>query len=162
MPKIRKAARAVIVDGEKTAVIQVENGEYYKIPGGGVEEGESDEQAAEREASEEAGCKVELLGKIGEYDFKEAETDTIHTSVCYLAKIAGDKQDPGFEEHEKERKFKLIWVTFEEAYKLFEGADPGDEFKKNINSRDLWFLKKGEMANREILNGLKLDNLKIK
>ena len=56
----KNAARTVIVDeNNQIALINVRDGEYYKIPGGGIEEGESEEMAAKREALEESGCAVE-------------------------------------------------------------------------------------------------------
>jgi 8-oxo-dGTP diphosphatase len=57
-------ARVVIVDGERVALIKrVRAGQtYYLFPGGGVEEGETPEEAAVREAREELGVDVELAG----------------------------------------------------------------------------------------------------
>jgi 8-oxo-dGTP pyrophosphatase MutT (NUDIX family) len=40
--------------------------EYYVVPGGGIEPGETDPQAAVREAKEETGLDVVLDKKIGE------------------------------------------------------------------------------------------------
>ena len=57
-------ARVVIMDGERVALIKrVRAGQtYYLFPGGGVEEGETLEEAAVREAREELGVDVELGG----------------------------------------------------------------------------------------------------
>ena len=57
-------ARVVIVDRGRVALIKrVRAGHtYYLFPGGGVEEGETPEEAAVREAREELGVDVELGG----------------------------------------------------------------------------------------------------
>lgn len=39
----------------------------WVLPGGGIDPGESPEEAAEREATEEAGCPITLTRKIAEY-----------------------------------------------------------------------------------------------
>lgn len=142
--KTRKAARTVIFDeNNKIAILEVQNGEYYKIIGGGIEDGETEEQAAKREAFEEAGCDVEIVGKIGEQDFSfsNEKVDKVHYSVCFLAKVIGEKKDTKFDDWEKSNNFKLHWLCFEDAVKLFQSASPEDEFKKEINKRDLEFLK---------------------
>lgn len=56
----RISARAVIfIDGKLVLIRRVRNGrEYWVIPGGGVEEGETVEDAARREAKEEIGIDV--------------------------------------------------------------------------------------------------------
>jgi 8-oxo-dGTP diphosphatase len=57
-------ARVVIVEDGRLALIRRvrEDRTYYLFPGGGVEPGETPEQAAIREAYEELGVDVELAG----------------------------------------------------------------------------------------------------
>ena len=54
--KPRTAARAVLKKDGRIALLHVTKHNYYKLPGGGVDEGESIEQALERELLEEVGC----------------------------------------------------------------------------------------------------------
>jgi 8-oxo-dGTP diphosphatase len=55
-------ARVVVVENGRVALIKrVREGQtYFLFPGGGVERGETPEQAAVREAREELGVEVEL------------------------------------------------------------------------------------------------------
>lgn len=141
--KMWKAARTVIFDDEgKTAIIDVRNGEYFKIPGGGIESGEGKREAAIREAREEAGCDVEILSRLGEYEFKGPD-GRIYRSTCYLARKVKENKDLNFTDWEKANGFNLMWVGVDEAIKLFEGSKTKDVFGKDINKRDLNFLKMG-------------------
>jgi 8-oxo-dGTP diphosphatase len=59
---VRVRAAVVIVENGRVALIERvrDRHTYFKFPGGGVEEGESPQQAAVREAHEELGVSVEL------------------------------------------------------------------------------------------------------
>lgn len=143
---IKNAARAVVIDENNyVALISVRDGEYFKIPGGGIEEGESEEQAAKREVLEESGCEVELLRKIGRNEFidnSQKSDETLHRSVCFLAKTIGNKKDPCFNDWEKSNRMKLIWVTFSKAIELFSNVKTTDLFGSEINKRDFEFVIK--------------------
>lgn len=58
----RHAVRTIVEDPttRKIALIFVQKGQYYKLPGGGIEVDEDHTFAAEREALEEIGCKVKV------------------------------------------------------------------------------------------------------
>lgn len=63
----------VLVEDGRLALIRRERGEeapYYVFPGGGVEEGETPEDAAVREALEELGLHVSLEGLLAIVEFK--------------------------------------------------------------------------------------------
>jgi 8-oxo-dGTP pyrophosphatase MutT (NUDIX family) len=136
---LRHAARAVIVDKDgKFAVLEINNGEYFKIPGGGMEEGESVEDTLRREAREEAGCEIEILEKIGEWEFPTSRV--LNHSVCYLAKKVGDGDSPHFTSEEAEEGFALRWLSLEEALACFNSARPQTEVHANMNERDKKFL----------------------
>lgn len=65
---MRVRAGIVLIQGEKVALIERHRAglEYYVFPGGGMDEGESPEQAAVREAMEELGIEVAIKQKIAE------------------------------------------------------------------------------------------------
>lgn len=146
----RKAARTVIFDeNNKVAILEVRGGLYHKIPGGGIEDGENEVVAASREATEEAGCDVEIIERLGESDFIDpADANLIHHSVCYLAKKTREHPDTNFTEHEVNNNFRLIWLDINSAIKLFENVKSDVQFEVNMNNRDLKFLQKAkEMIN---------------
>jgi len=143
--EIRKAVRAVIIDNNNnTPILKVKGGEYFKIPGGTIEVGESEDEALVREIKEEAGCEAEIIEKIGEFEFEGKESGRIYHSVCYLAKLIGEKGDAAFDDWESERDFTLIWLPLSKAIETFQSCHPEDEIEKIINERDMNFLIKAK------------------
>ncbi len=68
---LRPVVRAVIFDEDDVILLKrIKKDEtYYAFPGGGVEEGETNEQAVIREAKEETGLDVAVETKIAEQVF---------------------------------------------------------------------------------------------
>lgn len=67
----RRRAMAVLLDGGSIAMIRRDRrGEtYYVVPGGGVEDGETPEEACVREAWEELGLDVEIVAPFARLRF---------------------------------------------------------------------------------------------
>lgn len=65
---MRIRAGIVLIQEDKVALIERHRAglEYFVFPGGGVDEGESPEQAAVREAMEELGVEVAIKQKVAE------------------------------------------------------------------------------------------------
>ena len=141
--KERKAARAIVFDGEKdVALLHVTKNKYHKLPGGGIEQGEDIKTALRREALEEIGCaigNIRDLGIIEEYRNKFA----LHqTSYFFLADVAGEKGTPHLEEGEIADGFKTEWMSLNDAVKTLEGEVGVEDYEgRFIQARDLTFLK---------------------
>ena len=116
--KTRGASRAVVFDSDKNvALLHATKYNYYKLPGGGIEEGESPEVALKRECLEEIGCTVEIkkdLGTILEYRKKYSLKQT---SYCYIANVVGEKGTPQLMEDEIEEGFQTVWMPIGEAFR---------------------------------------------
>ena len=97
----RVTSRAIIFEGDYfyTLFRRKKNKgrvhEYYSIPGGGVEENETLEDAVKRELKEELSVDINLLGYLG-----SLETDT-YIFNYYHAEIIGGIPKLGGEELEK-------------------------------------------------------------
>lgn len=65
---MRNRAGIILIEDNKLALIErhKQGRHYFSFPGGGVDEGETEEQAAVREAEEELGIRVEILHKAAE------------------------------------------------------------------------------------------------
>jgi 8-oxo-dGTP pyrophosphatase MutT (NUDIX family) len=113
------SARVVIVENGRVALIErVRAGRtYYLFPGGGVEPGETPEQAAVREACEELGVDVEL---------RELLHDEVYDRIRYryfAAEIVGGEFGTGLwpdhadmDENARERNgtHEAVWLPIAE------------------------------------------------
>lgn len=65
---MRNRAGIILIHEGKLALIERhrQGRHYFAFPGGGVDEGETDEQAAIREAEEELGIRVKIVQKAAE------------------------------------------------------------------------------------------------
>lgn len=141
--KKRKAVRAVVFDDEnKTALLNVVKHSYHKLPGGGVKEGEDLPEALNREALEEIGCSVEITGEVGRIVEFRDEFEQEQESICYLAKVVGEKGKSNFTEKEASQGFNMMWVTLDEAVKILNEDMPNNYEGKFIKARDIILLNK--------------------
>lgn len=150
--KKRKAVRAIVFDNEgKIALLNVAKHNYHKLPGGGVKEGEDLLEALNREALEEIGCNVEITGEVGKtVEFRD-EFEQEQESLCYLAKVVGEKGESDFTEKEASQGFNMLWVTPDEAVKILNDDMPNNYEGKFIKARDVILLNKAIeiLKNRE-------------
>ena len=116
----RKAARCVVFDSEgKVGLIYSKRYNYYKIAGGGIEEGEDIAEALKREIKEELGVGVKVDGEVGEIFESRGLYKKLQTSYCYYGHIVGEKGEPHFDEEETKEQFETVWVAdIDEAIKL--------------------------------------------
>jgi 8-oxo-dGTP diphosphatase len=149
---LRKAARAVIFNAGKIALMHIANEGYYKLPGGGMEAEDEDnwEIAAARESLEETGCIVsirEYIGQIVEYRAQKLRWNPVgvkQISYCGIADVVTDTGNFNLDEAEIEEGLTLIWVTLDEALQLSRNAKTNDYSGKFIQKRDLVFLEEAK------------------
>jgi 8-oxo-dGTP diphosphatase len=87
------AVDAVILFRDGIVLIRRENPPYqgcYALPGGFVEVGETVENAVKREAREETGLEIELMGLVGVYSDPKRDSRGHVVSIAYLAKGKGE------------------------------------------------------------------------
>lgn len=84
---MRTRAGIVLIEDNKVALIERHRAglEYFAFPGGGVDEGETPEQAAVREAMEELGVEVVVKHKVAEIHF-----DTSKQVYFLVERVAGE------------------------------------------------------------------------
>lgn len=142
---VRQAVRAVVVDDDKkVAVLHVTAFNYHKIPGGGIDPGEDQMTALQRECLEEIGCQIKVLAEVGQItEYRKFESLT-QVSYCYLAKVVGTKGLPNLTELELSEGFALEWMSLDAAFSLFQTNQATNiEGKEYIMPRDRIFLNAG-------------------
>jgi ADP-ribose pyrophosphatase YjhB (NUDIX family) len=144
--RVREASRAIVFDNEgKIALLHVSKENYYKLPGGGIEQDEDQLTALDRECQEEIGCNIEVINEIGFIVEYRKMFKLKQVSYCYLAKVKGEKGKTGFTEKEIEKGFKSVWLTYEEAIEaLNESKALSKEGGHYIVPRDLSFLEESK------------------
>ena len=118
----RNSARSVIIRDGKVAMVHSMKYDYYKFPGGGIENGECPIDAMIRETREEAGLTV-IPETIREYGYvhriqkSDADADErfVQDNFYYLCEAEDDPvpQDP--DEYEKLEAYRLEFVFPEAA-----------------------------------------------
>ncbi len=137
----REAARAVVYDKSgNVGILNVSKHHYHKLPGGGVEDGESIEGALKRECFEELGCDAEVTGEIGSVVEYRGKFNLKQTSFCFFAKVKGEKGTPSFTEEEREDGFEVQWLPLREMTSLLVSDQPTDYEGAFIIARDRVFL----------------------
>lgn len=143
--RTRTAARAVLMDaGGNVALLSVSRHGYHKLPGGGVDEGESLMEALIRECREEVGCEIKIIDEIGTVTEIRSKSLFKQDSHAWLAEIVGEKGMPDFTESEMSRGFEVQWLPLEEAKRLLT-SERGDSYEGQYMSiRDLSILTEAE------------------
>ncbi len=141
--RTRFAARGVVFDENKNvALLPVTAHHYYKLPGGGIEEGEDRVEAFRRECLEEIGSDVEVVQELGSVVEYRAEFSLAQTSYCFVGKAIGERTKATFTQHELDNGFQeALWVPLDKAIELMESQ--ADNYEgKFIVERDTFLLKK--------------------
>ena len=140
---VREAARAIVLDADKNvALLRVANKNYYKLPGGGIENGEDRTAALQRECMEEIGCSVEIVGEVGSVVEYRKMFGIKQISYCYVARVKGEKGAATLTPEEKAAGFEPVWFPYQEALRLMSTSGAaGVEGRDYIVPRDTLLLR---------------------
>ncbi len=140
--QLRKSSRAIVLNSEgKMATQYLNNYTFHKLPGGGVDVGETAEEALKREVKEEVGCDctiIKLVGMTIEYRNKYR---LLHISYCYVAQAIGEIKEPLLEEGEIEEGMETVWLLPSEALERMRTDKPRKYEGTFILKREISFLE---------------------
>jgi 8-oxo-dGTP pyrophosphatase MutT (NUDIX family) len=152
---VRKAARAIVFDDDGlVALLHATKNHYYKLPGGGIEAGETNEEALKRECKEEIGCDIEIVSELGFTVEYRKKYNLNQTSYCYIVKLVGEKGVPNLEQDEIDEGFETVWFSIGDALKKVQQSDTIKYEAQYMVTRDIVLLETA-------INHIK-DNFRIK
>lgn len=124
----RVAVRIILLDEDnKVAFLQSKKYSYFKIPGGGVEEGEEILQTLKRESLEETGCHIKDINELGIIDEWRDQKKLHQLSYCYIVHLDGEKGKPNFIGYELEHEYRIIWLDIDYALSELKKVLPSEE-----------------------------------
>lgn len=156
----RTAVRCLIINDDQICIIHVKKGmydihrkfptpisntlltgNYYKLPGGGVESEDSEDTiACQREALEETGCEVdvrpELIAQVTEY------RGTLHQeSRAYICTVRRDTGKVELTDLEASEGLVHLWCPAAEALQKMKDVAPSNGLGEFIKKRDIFLVE---------------------
>ena len=129
---VRHSARCINIKNGLVAMVHSIKYDYYKFPGGGIEEGESKENAMMREAREEAGLVV-IPESVKEYGYvhriQKSDHDGtdyfVQDNYYYVCDVEESIQAQALDEYEADEQFTLEYVDPDKAVFVNRNGDHG-------------------------------------
>ena len=140
MRRVRPAARILILDRQDRLLLfrfsysagPLSGVEYWGVPGGGVEKGETVAEAALRELFEETGLRIDSLGSEvahSSYSFRLSTGEEVDARDSYfLLRLPDDLElsREGFTPEETENLVEARWWSRRELLDTEANVIPGD------------------------------------
>lgn len=144
----RKATRAIVLNDSDILLLYTARYHDYSLPGGGIDEGESLEQALARELKEETGAQnVTNIRAFGLYEefrpWYKDDADIVHMeSYCFLCDIADELAEPELEDYEQNNGMEPRWVNIHQAIAHNERTIANSPKKGMSVERETFLLKR--------------------
>ncbi|MBP0969490.1 MAG: GNAT family N-acetyltransferase [Oscillospiraceae bacterium] len=138
---VRRACRGIVTDGSRILMSRETVADQWMIPGGGMEEGETAQQCAEREVAEETGYEVEAYEPVLEVDeyYEEMKYETLY----FRCRIIG-RTETHLTQREMDAGAVPFWADRDEMIEIFshhEEFAEENEMKRGLYQREFTALK---------------------
>ena len=139
----RPSARAIIINGDKIALVYSKKEKYYKFPGGGIHDDEDKKEALIREVREEVGLVV-IPESIREYgSVMRRQKSTVkeneifeQENYYYFCDVQDEAVDQDLDAYEDEAGFVLRIVDIDEAIATNAAYKSDDCFNRIMINRE--------------------------
>ena len=134
---IRPSVRSIIIKENKVAMVHSIKYNYYKFPGGGIEEGENHNQALIRETLEESGLTI-IKESIKEYGYvhriqkSELYDVFIQDNYYYICDVENEVKTQNLDDYESEEKFTLEYMDAREVIDINRNKKHGPKDQNMI------------------------------
>ncbi len=129
---VRPSVRGIIIRDGKIAMVHSLKYNYYKFPGGGIEQFESKHETLIREVKEETGLVI-IPGSIREYGLVhriqkgKREDVFIQDNYYYICEAESKIELQKLDEYEAEEEFTLEFVTPKHAIDIYRTLEHGSK-----------------------------------
>ncbi len=150
----RNSARSIIIKDGMVAMVRSRQYDYYKFPGGGIENGESPAEAMIRETREETGLVV-IPESVQEYGYvhriQKSDLDPaecfVQDNYYYLCEAEDQLSSQQLDDYEAQESFMLEYVKPETAIRRNRNV-------KNSPYNPLMFEREAKVLEHLIADGL--------
>ena len=147
---VRHSARCIHIKNGLAAMVHSVKYDYYKFPGGGIEDGESAKLAMIRETREEAGLVV-IPESVKEYGYvhriqksdHDSEEYFVQDNYYYLCDVEEAVRSQRLDDYEADERFTLEYVEPDRAVFVNRNVDhgPADQIMLEREAKVLELLK---------------------
>lgn len=124
----RPSVRGIIIRDGKIAMMHSRKYDYYKLPGGGIEPGETLEETLVREVLEESGLVVKTetikeFGYVRRIEKGRYEDIFVQDNYYFTCEAEDERTDQKLDAYEEEEQFMLEFVILEHAVNVNETSN---------------------------------------
>lgn len=111
-PRKRFGARGLVFNEKgQIAVFNKRNKNEFKLPGGGIDDGEDPEKAFIREVMEETGCTIENCEMMGVVEERQSRENFMQKSYVFKSNVKTNTGKLNLTQKEKDEGAVLHWLT---------------------------------------------------
>lgn len=138
----RRTSRAILInEAGQYAVMYAKKFNLHSLPGGGIDRGEDEFSALDREVFEETGCVCDCVEPLGVVFENRFHADFTSLSYYFVVHTKTEQNILHLTDSEIENGTILKWCSFDELYSLIKDIAHETNQRKFLQARDLLALE---------------------